>query len=152
VKTTTNSSSSPRLFCVLLVAGFSSAPQMSWGDGNDLLRACKEGIRMMEGEKLSSNAVSGATFCSGYISGFSDGMASTAGFNASKRINAKDVTADVALQEVRKFSIFCIYGNKVTNLQKTRVVVRYLEQNPQLLHEPESILVTRALSEAFPCK
>lgn len=152
MNTTTNSSNRTRLFCALLVAGFSGAPQMSWGDGNDLLDACKEGIRMMEGEKLSSNALTGATFCSGYISGFSDGMASTAGFNASKKINLKDVTREVALQEVRNYSIFCTYGNKVTNLQKTRVVVRYLEQNPQLLHEPESILVTKALSEAFPCK
>lgn len=152
MKTTTNSSNSKHLFYVLLVAGFSVAPQMSWGDGNDLLRACKEGIRMMEGEKLSSNALSGATFCSGYISGFSDGMASTAGFNAGKKINLKDATPEVALQDVRKYSIYCTYGNRVTNLQKTRVVVRYLEQNPQFLHEPQSILVTRALSEAFPCK
>lgn len=107
---------------------------------------------MMEGKKLSSNALSGATFCSGYISGFSDGMASTAGFNAGKKINLEDVTPEVALQDVRKYSIYCTYGNRVANLQKTRVVVRYLEQNPQFLHEPQSILVTRALNEAFPCK
>jgi hypothetical protein len=39
-----------------------------------------------------------------------------------------------------------------THGQKIRVVIRYLEQQPERLHEPFNGLVLEALSSAWPCK
>ena len=38
-----------------------------------------------------------------------------------------------------------------TTSQMIRVVVKFLEENPERLHRPEVFLVTMALADAFPC-
>jgi Rap1a immunity proteins len=43
-------------------------------------------------------------------------------------------------------------GNEVTALQSLRVVVKYMENHPESLHESFRALAIRALSAAFPCK
>ena len=35
--------------------------------------------------------------------------------------------------------------------QWERVIIKYLEDNPQMLHEPASVLAINAMFEAFPC-
>lgn len=47
---------------------------------------------------------------------------------------------------------FCTPGS-VTLGQMVRIVVKFLENHPELLHEKnEGLFVVAALSEAFPCK
>jgi hypothetical protein len=46
---------------------------------------------------------------------------------------------------------FCRPAN-VTNDQLARIVVRYLENRPEQLHEPLALLAAKALREAWPCK
>ncbi len=66
---------------------------------------------------------------------------------AGKAYGVKDIAA-----KYERLMVFCVPEGKVTRLQKIRVVVKYLEDHPEKLHEPPSVLITRALNEAFPCK
>lgn len=43
-------------------------------------------------------------------------------------------------------------ASNVKNVQMVRVVVKFLEDNPEQLNAYESVLVERALSKAFPCR
>lgn len=42
--------------------------------------------------------------------------------------------------------------NGVTSAQAVRIVVNFMQMNPQQLHEPFRILAMTALSQAWPCK
>ena len=41
--------------------------------------------------------------------------------------------------------------DEVSNLQMTRVFVKYLEEHPQDLHDPSFILFFLSAADAFPC-
>lgn len=46
---------------------------------------------------------------------------------------------------------FCIPATGVTNAQLIRVVVRYIEDNPQKQHHKLAVLASHAFERAFPC-
>ena len=45
----------------------------------------------------------------------------------------------------------CFPEKGIDNGQATRVVVKYLKNNPALLHEDEVLLIILAFLEAYPC-
>ena len=98
-------------------------------DGNSLLSQCQSAIDTSEKRRNNYDQF-GAAYCLGFLQGFSE----MNGFYKAMKGN----------------SFFCI-PEKVTLLQKTRVVVKYLNENPSKLHKNESFLVHFAFSEAFPC-
>jgi hypothetical protein len=53
---------------------------------------------------------------------------------------------------LNKKALFCTPESGITNDQAARVVVKYLREHPERLHEKESLLAMAAFAEAFPCK
>ena len=72
-------------------------------------------------------------FCSGYITGVIHGVTSEAIANKKAHSTAG-----------------CI-PNTVTIEQGTLIVIKFLNDNPELLHLAATRLITSAMSEAFPC-
>ena len=91
--------------------------------GNKLLEDCEKS----EDQSLPARFQHGA-FCAGYVTGVTDGL-----FHLDYE------------------NRFCL-PKGVTHGQTQKVVVKYLRENPQRLHEHYVPIILSALKEAFPCK
>ncbi|MFH2045987.1 MAG: Rap1a/Tai family immunity protein [Pseudomonadota bacterium] len=121
-----------RLLIALTIVLFAAAP--SFADGNKLLRGCQHMLDAAEGKDVDiAGALSGG-FCVGYLQGMAD----------------LNIIYSVVLKD-KKEIFFCI-PEGVSHEQKARVIVKYLRDHPNKLHEHECGLVLDALREAFPCK
>ena len=104
--------------------------------GATLLKWCSDVGRLKAGDvattELSIDVAKNAGSCSGYIAGVNDGAAGYAIPNPKNRR-------------------YCL-PPQVEMDQLIRVVKKSLEDNPPQLHLPSSVLVIRALRDAFPCK
>ena len=69
-----------------------------------------------------------SAYCNGYITGAVDGMFY---LDTQKRLCPP---------------------KEATREQVTRIVVKYLKENPQRLHEDYTPIIFSAITEAFPCK
>lgn len=99
-------------------------------DGNDLLSACQATIKFSEGDKR----VSGVDV--GQCTGIAEGVEGTVMvLNDSLPANLKT----------------CYPEAGTTNIQKARIVVKYLQEHPDQLHLPASALTLIAYKNAFPC-
>jgi hypothetical protein len=47
--------------------------------------------------------------------------------------------------------IFCVQKNRISTLEATDIIVKWLKKNPERLEEPASLLVLHALKDAYPC-
>lgn len=93
--------------------------------GNSLLAECSEAIRAVDGDGVYDvNALT----CAAYISGFSHAL--------------------LAAQTTRKWA--CLPDDATVG-QLTRIVVKYLNNNLEKLHDGKALLVMNALANAFPC-
>jgi len=100
-------------------------------DGNELLSACQATIKFSEGDKK----VSGVDV--GQCVGIAEGVEGTVMvLNDSLPANLKT----------------CYPETGTTNIQKARIVVKYLQEHPDQLHLPASALTLIAYKAAFPCK
>ncbi len=97
-------------------------------DGNELIRECRfitePEVRVTDGQQ---------GFKIGYDTGWCRGLIS--GF----------------LEEMSWRENICV-PDGVTHTQAWRVVKKYLDDNPTLLHKRYSVLIRTALVEAWPCK
>jgi len=110
---------------VLLVSASAHGQRVSTTTGNDLLESCESGGH-------SEQAFFNQAFCLGYITGVTD-------------IDGVDGSA---FPERRRS---CVPEN-VTNGQVKDVVVKYLKEHPEERHIQASILIVKAVAQAFPCK
>ncbi|WP_223630419.1 Rap1a/Tai family immunity protein [Pseudomonas atacamensis] len=100
-------------------------------DGNGLLSSCQTTIKYSEGDKNVS------PFDVGQCTGMVDGVEGTIFvLNDSVSSNMKS----------------CYPSAGTTNIQKARIVVKYLQEHPDQLHLPASMLTVIAYMSAFPCK
>lgn len=104
-------------------------------DGNGLLNDCAAAERVADGGQQSVDAID-AIRCVTYVEGIGD-------MNSAYR---------VLLNERHEQPFFCQPDAGLQNQQAARIVVKYLRAHPERLHEPAVLLVTLALSEAFPCR
>ncbi|MCY1457761.1 hypothetical protein D9M71_750830 [compost metagenome] len=100
-------------------------------DGNGLLSACQSTIRFSDGEKGVSAADVG--MCTGMVEGVEGAIF----------VLNDSVAADMKT---------CYPAGGTTNIQKARIVVKHLQENPDQLHLPASMLTMIAYMRAFPCK
>lgn len=84
----------------------------------------------------ANDAMEGA-HCLGYISGVAFSISMWEGVNKAKSLGTDTVPA-------------CLPGNG-TSEEYVKVVLRYLDQNPNKLHEGYGLLVFFALRNAYPC-
>ena len=99
-----------------------SMPVEAGMTGNDLLRKCQ-----WEGANEAIKILND-TFCLGIIAGYTDALRNTIGLNS-----------------------LCI-PNKAEWEQRKKIVVKYMNDHPEKLHEYYEVLILQAMRKAFPCK
>ena len=52
----------------------------------------------------------------------------------------------------KKRALFCTPEQNIKNGQAARIVLKYLKEHPEKLHENDSVLAIEAFMEAFPCE
>ena len=102
-------------------------------DGNMLLKYCGLAIRDIDGEKLTDSQRSNGMYCLGFISGFMDAHQWVVGLSESG-------------------PIYCIPRDSIRLGQSVRIVIKWLKNNPEKLHESAGAAVLKSLVQAFPCK
>jgi hypothetical protein len=102
------------------------------GDGNKLLSKCTSAVKLQDSEALSPSEMRDAEWCLGYVSGIDDGIEMAFGTSNTARL-------------------YCI-PEGVTSGQGVRVVVKWLRNHPDKLHNSARVLVVASLADAFPCK
>lgn len=123
----------------VVAVALASNVQAEIGDGNRLLERCRPAMAYLETGKATSVGVENinAGFCIGYIAGMKDGL--LMGMYAAKE------------QRVRGLGV-CIPELGIENSQAVRIVMKYLNDHSNKLHEPDLTLVVKAFQEAYPCK
>ncbi|MDT8281728.1 MAG: Rap1a/Tai family immunity protein [Gammaproteobacteria bacterium] len=113
-------------------------PSVSYAvDGNELLSNCSKAIKVSDGAEILSSDYFGVGTCMGTIRGIID---------AGNIINTSATQRCYSKQDV-----YCV-PVEVSTVQATRVVVKYLKDHPEDLHQRDTRLIVTALTEAFPCK
>jgi hypothetical protein len=119
----------------LLLSCSCFAQDVRAADGNRLLEYCTSSVQFMDNGSFSSGTQSEqATWCIGYVTGIMDAL------DLARRLSDA--------QDVKNYP--CLAGT--TSGQTTRVIVKYLRENPEKLQEPAASLSLTALQRAFPCK
>ncbi|WP_418512175.1 Rap1a/Tai family immunity protein [Corallibacter sp.] len=99
-------------------------------DGNKLLDQCQVAMHIMNGQS-EYDRIDAMKF--GLCVGFASGVKST-------------------LMVLPSSVEICWPKEGITNGQATRILYKYLKDNPQKLHENETLLAMLSMSEAFACK
>jgi Rap1a immunity proteins len=106
--------------------------QASGFDGSYFLRTCSASVKHSEGTVTTADEKIAAVICSSYITGFLDSF--------------------VLIGEAPIKKLICLPDRGFTVDQAERVFLKFLTQNPEVLHEPGRGLLFQALGKAFPCK
>jgi hypothetical protein len=115
---------------VALVATLASGSATAL-DGNGLLSSCQTTIKYSEGDRNISSFDVGQ--CTGMVDGVEGAI-----FVLNDSVSSTMKT--------------CYPAAGTTNIQKARIVVKYLQEHPDQLHLPASMLTVIAYMGAFPCK
>jgi len=119
---------------LLFYASFANSEAIK-NDGNELLNDCNMFIAFGENnvDKMNSQTSGEAGYCLGLIKGIGDMQVIYAVWFKSQN------------------EIFCV-PKGVSIGQLTRVVIKFLKDNPAILHEANTCLIVKALRNAYPCK
>jgi hypothetical protein len=107
-------------------------PCIAAADGNDLLSKCPAAVNLMDNRSETDDYL-GLGYCLGMMQGMT---------NLNK-------VYELRLGEK---ALFCTPESGIKNGQAARIVVKYLMEHPETLHENESFLAVSALKEAYPCQ
>ena len=108
-------------------------------DGNKLLNYCSQAVKDTEPGTAEEHFK--IAWCLGYIYGFKDG------FDGLALVSAKDDTDFTKLRH----SYICFPEGSTID-QAIRVLVKFLKDHPERLHQPSFTLAEEAFAEAFPCQ
>ncbi len=108
-----------------------SSPTYAKQDGNDLLTGCSGALRILEGQSVTPEQAALSARCLGFIEGF-------LGANAISPIQSNGQ------------QILCL-PEEVSGVQVARILVKWLKENPEVLHQDAVMLFAMSLAEAFPC-
>jgi hypothetical protein len=107
-------------------------------DGNAFLRKCIPAVALMDGAHVP-DSMNDADFCMAYVRGVLDLTALWEATDKTKNVKGPFLRA-------------CLPEHGVQTGQGIRIVVKYLKEHPELLHNESLFLVDQALMDAFPCK
>ena len=102
-------------------------------DGAKFLRACNAEVKQRDGLNISEEESIEALWCVSYVSGFLDALA-----------------VSELMAPVRK--AICLPQRGITTDQAARILVKYLRDNPEKLHQSGRISLFVALAKVFPCR
>ena len=104
-------------------------------DGNELLTQCNLVIQFLDGGRTEpvepANALD-AGHCLGFV-------------EATTNLMYFYQLTD------RKSALFCTPEGGISNGQAARILVKYLREHPQDLHQPKAVLAAAAFRDAYPC-
>ena len=108
-------------------------------DGDNLLKQCNSTLLILDQEREqlskiveSPGSIIGAGICMGMVRGI-------IGTNHEYAVKTKT-------------AFFCLPIEGIKYTQAVRVVVKYLKEHPEKLHESAASLAIASLTEAFPCQ
>lgn len=127
-------------FCTpyALLMLFALTPQaqelsFSKADGNTLLAECSEITGQSENGSTIDGSI-GGSYCLGMVNGMMN-------------LNY------IYQSQPGRHALFCLPAEPViTNIEAARVVVNYLQEHPQQLHDDQASLMFFAFEKAWPCK
>lgn len=128
------------LTCFGIQTAYSQERARSMKDGNALLAYCQVLLDIADRKRpapLDQVQAMDDTYRLSLCSGFMQGMTNT------------NLYYQAYLKNTNPF--FCLPEPGISNLQAARVVVKYLQDHPEKLHEEPVILAVAALRNAFPC-
>ena len=102
-------------------------------DGAKFLRACSAEVKQQDGLQVSQEESIEALWCISYVSGFLDALA-----------------VSDSMAPARK--AICLPQRGITTDQAARILVKYLRDNPEKLHQSGRISLFVALTKIFPCR
>lgn len=103
-------------------------------DGNEFIGECKQAVAALDSTEWPQGT---SKIKFGHCIGVVEGVMNTMSYMNNR------LDPDVRV---------CWPAKPITNGQATRIVVRYMEQNPALLSEDAALLTIKALMQAYPCK
>lgn len=126
-----------KLFCVLstvfILAYSAVGSANSASDGNALLKACSDFvISASVNTPIDPASYMGIGYCLGMVQGL------TSLNNVYQNMEGRD--------------LFCLPKKGIQNGQGARIITKYMEDHPELLHREGTTLSILAFKEAFPCK
>lgn len=113
--------------------------------GNSLLSVCENAI-VDDYRTLPKTGQADGLLCYGYISGFNDGHRMMAVWSALKHAESKNNLPSEIETEPR----YC-HPENMAKKQILSIVVQYLQEHRENLHEESYVLIGDALQDAFPC-
>jgi len=119
-----------KLLTLIMLAFLSFNLQGATRNGHEVLLNCS---MVMDTEKINSPATLGsASECAGYLNGMNDTF--------------------ILFQTMSETQFYCLPENGIETGQLIRVSVKWLEANPEVLHETFRSLFVSIMKNAFPCK
>lgn len=101
-------------------------------DGNYLLQSCQATIMVLDGKQAPSDLTQ-VGYCLGLVGGVRE-------------------TIDIIKQNEKDSVVGICVPAEANTYQLIRVIVKFLQNNPSMLHENRTALTIGALVTAFPCK
>jgi len=130
-----------KIILVFLIAGFSTT--VNAFPGSELLSQCRNFVQILDGGKTELQAALQAGLCGGYVLGVQEG------FIASSEL-ADMVSEGKGTPSVTKQ--YWVIPPDVESEKIVRIVVRYLEINPDMQSKPAVLSVINALRQTYPSK
>lgn len=106
----------------------------SMGTGLEMLSVCGSAVKVSDGIKVTESEGLDSLLCVAYLSGFADAI--TLSSQSTKPQEPK----------------ICFPRSGASNEQLARIVVKWLREHPENLHESARMEVMLSLNHAFPCK
>jgi hypothetical protein len=107
-------------------------------DGNTLLKHCKTYIAYSDGVFNSQDGLEWG-MCYGTIRAYKESLTLVSNYRSK---------GEVTMHMLNN----CSFDKKYSELQLARVLVKYLEDNPKLLHYWNIGLIDEAMAQSFPCE
>ncbi|WP_063912772.1 Rap1a/Tai family immunity protein [Pseudomonas sp. p21] len=117
---------------VVLSAALGLMSNAALGNGNELIGQCQAAVKAIDGSQTNASAF-GAGFCMGKVTGVMDMIS-------------------IFSDRFEKQYQICMPTPGIQYGQGVRIVTKYLQDNPTLLHLEDTFLIHMALRRAFPCK
>lgn len=115
---------------LISVVAMAAAPN----DGNALISKCKAALRVMDGKKID---VGDDQVAIGQCLGLVEGVRNTQIYLNSY---------------LEKDLQICWPDAGINNGQAIRILVKYLDDHPAILHMDQTLLTMKAFDESYPCK
>lgn len=128
-----------KFFLTLAIVLLLAEAALASPTGNDVLNKCQTAVRWFDNNGAPVSELMDVGWCQGWV---------RAALDLTRSYN--DWT-DSAKQKPTVLQ-FCLPESGIPVIQAIRVVVKYLQEHPDQLHEDAMVLTIAALKGSFPCK